>query len=200
MLVESPNSTCQEHLTHEVVVRYVKEVEAYCQLFCDLKPCGPTSTLFRSSQLAEAANRVFPDSCHSKYSKEMALAFDEFYVKRSTLLKERNVPQSALGTSNPSMQLLVVNWDQSLFDGACSPITQGFINDDCLPGWDTWIALVSLGDERLVHGLLCWVPPELVRRVDDAIRVDAAQCMSWLKKEAEQTFALVGWGKALIPC
>lgn len=186
MITISPMPIEWQELTPTVLLPYLEIVQVYCNESCD-----PT---FRSGRLAESARRVLPQSCHTRYSPEVALAFDQFNHTRLEWLKEGGFLDN-VSIKSVEVPLLVVNWSESLFDGACSPLTHGFIDNDCIPGWDTWVCLISLEDKS-GHALVCWIPPELFQAVDDAITVDAARCMSWLTFDQHSKKPLIlGWGK-----
>jgi hypothetical protein len=179
-----------KELTPTVLRPYLTIVQVYCKATCD--------PIFRSERLAELARRVLPNSCHTQYSPEVALAFDHFNHKRLEWLTEASFLNNVSGVSI-EVPLLVVNWSDSLFDGACSPLTHGYIDNKCIPGWDTWVCLITLEDNSR-HALVCWISPELFQAVDDAILVDAARCMSWLTFDQHSKKPLIlGWGKRWEP-
>jgi len=153
---------------------------------------------FRSRQLADAAQKVFPDSCHTRFSPSLVAAFDEF-----RRLREKLRPVSGLTIGRVANELrrpgslLVTDWAASLFDGALTPDTHGFMNDDGMPPWDTWLALVDVPNVQGPACLLSWVPYWLSERIDLAIQVDAAESLSWLFIEDNLTFMLNGWGQSV---
>lgn len=150
----------------------------------------------RSETLAEAARRVFPQSCHTGWSVAVESAFREFQRERQRILRQ-DAPRTDSVTSElvRSRSLLVVDWSASLFDGAVSPETAGFIDDDGMPGWDTWLTLASVASSYGKTCLICWVPRELTDRVSFGIEVDAAASMSWVTVNAvDRSLSLLGWG------
>ena len=179
-----------EELTPTLLRPYITIVQVYCKA-----NCHPT---FRSERLAELSRCVLPNLCHTQYSSEVALAFDQFNHKRLELLLESGLLSYDSGVSI-EVPLLLVNWRDSLFDGACSPLTHDYIDNNCIPGWDTWVCLITLEDNS-GHALVCWISPELFQAVDDAILVDAARCMSWLTFDQHSKKPLIlGWGKRWEP-
>jgi hypothetical protein len=153
--------------------------------------------LFRSQALQEAANKVFPFSCHTQFSQSLLEAFDHFLLVRQKMNPKPKVSsEEVLEELRRPRSLLLTDWSASLFDGALAPETLGFINDDCMPPWDTWMALVQVGGS---HGLVCllsWVPVWLSEKVDFAIRVDAAKCLSWLVIQDHDKMFANGWGES----
>jgi hypothetical protein len=91
--------------------------------------------------------------------------------------------------------LLVTDWRRSLFDGVLSIETLGFFDEDGMPPWDTWLALLKVEESLGKHCLLSWVPSEVSDLVDMAIPIDAAMCLSWLCFGQADKLWLNGWGK-----
>lgn len=177
-------------LRRDALVPLVQNCQRYCA-----SSARANSPLYRSAALSEAARLVFPKSCHTRYSEEISIRFAEFEQIRLNLVDHESGHADRLNLHDP-LSFLVVNWGLSLFDGVCVPETNGYLDSDCMPGWDTWITIIRLGTDREEHGLLCWIPPELCRNVDSAVSIDAAQCMSWLAFEpGVDTPKLIGWGR-----
>lgn len=193
MIIDSPLQSSGIKLTTQSVKSLLTTAVNYCNKHSDILCESP---LVRSSELMEAACKVYPDSCHTLFSDEMASAFDEFYARRMSHVESSDCDRETLSENASLANLLLVDWRRSLFDGVCTPMTSGFIDDNCMPGWDSWIALVTLDDIAGEHGLLCWIPKKLVEGVNDALTLDAAECMSWLRWN-EDKLELVGWGQRL---
>ncbi|ADB16925.1 hypothetical protein Psta_2254 [Pirellula staleyi DSM 6068] len=170
-----------------------------CQSFYAYSAVNSSDNFYRSSELAALAKQVLPESCHTRFSRDIAKAFSQYTSEKSRLSSKSKPIQNVRFNSNDPLSLLLVNWRESLFDGAGSPETYGFIDDDWIPGWDTWLAIVSLNGKPNEHALLCWVPSELCREVDSAINLDAARCMSWLAYDHTNKPYLVGWGQRWKP-
>lgn len=58
-------------------------------------------------------------------------------------------------------------------DGTSPPETGGFFDDSDTPPWDTWVAYHA-------GQLVAWVPANVVSAVDQAIAVNATECILWL--------------------
>lgn len=159
--------------------------------FCEISAAAGGERTFRSQALENFARSAFPRSCRSPYSNEMVQQLDQMHaVRRMTATDCGEAPADR---SPQKGRLLIVNWRNSLFDGACRPISHGFLNEDCLPGWDTWLCIASLNNQRSEFGLVCWIPASIVELANDAVTIDAARCMSWLTADGDR-LSLSGWG------
>lgn len=72
------------------------------------------------------------------------------------------------------------------WDPAASAQTEYF-NVLTMPAWDSWVytgrETVSLRDNvQDIDYLICWIPPQLIERVDLATQVDPSECIQWLDK------------------
>jgi len=150
---------------------------------------------FRSNSLGALAAAVFPDSCHTRFSPNLIRHFQRFTTERQRLAAD--IATNPEAEYHRDQSLLIVNWEASLFDGAVVPETRGFIDDDYIPGWDSWLSIVPIHAEYETHGLLCWVPQSLADEVDSAIRIDPACCMAWCYTAGQQ-FHHHLWGKGFM--
>lgn len=182
-------TTTSDRLSLATLNPHLTGVKTYCKSRDQIEV---VARRFRSHELEENARRAFSESCHTRFSPEILRQLDKLHTQRELII----INQGTEGTSTQDEggRLLIVNWRASLFDGACSPITHGFLDDDCMPGWDTWVRVVSLDESQTSHGLVCWIPPEMVQPVNDAITIEPAQCMSWLQPDSEGKLNLTGWG------
>ena len=170
-----------------------------CLAWCadrDLPTCRDFSNVFRSSALAEHAAIAFPDSCHTKYSPEMARAFANFTRHRASQVTAPTLKVASAEFCRPQ-SLLAFNWRSSLFDGAATPQTLGFLNDDYMPPWDTWLHIICIPYLNYdPYCLISWVPNSLAASVNSGVVVDPAESMSWCNVSTDGTITLHGWGKA----
>jgi hypothetical protein len=157
-----------------------------------------TVSRFRSENLKPYAQKTFPESCHTGFCESVERAFDDF-VKGRRKLVGGELPSDELAAAElyRPKSILVVDWASSLFDGAVTPETDGFIDDDCMPGWDSWLALGEVPSSYGKKCLICWVPPELSEKVNFGVEVDAASCMSWLSVNENGEISLAGWGRSV---
>jgi len=100
---------------------------------------------FRSADLESYAQQTFPESCHTPFSESVERAFKDFVNARRKLVgAELPFDERVTAELFRPKSILVVDWESSLFDGAVTPETGGFIDDDCMPGWDSWLAKVRV--------------------------------------------------------
>lgn len=159
---------------------------------------GVKLSKFRSADLKSYAQQVFPESCHTSFSESVEGAFEGFVDARRKLVGgELPFEERITAELSRPKSILVVDWESSLFDGAVTPETEGFIDDDCMPGWDSWLALADVPSSHGKKCLICWIPEELSEKVNFGIEVDAASCMSWLSVTRNGGMSLVGWGRSV---
>lgn len=78
-------------------------------------------------------------------------------------------------------RLLVYFPEQNLYDGAAEIETDGFLDVNNLPGWDTWVAFFEHDPEKWDGSyLITWVPPQFVKTVSNGIYVNPEECIIWL--------------------
>lgn len=105
---------------------------------------------------------------------------------RSVLLKKRNLSLPSLANPLSGGRLLAFTPDGTLSDGAANFNTDGFLDDDNIPPWDTWIWYVTndpVGNLEWWRGcdsyLLSWVPDSLIEVVASGIWVNPEECVRW---------------------
>jgi hypothetical protein len=148
-----------EQLTIPALLPAVKLCIQYCT--SERAEAAPS---FRSDALSGVARRVFPQSCHTPFSPEMAMAFSDYLTAKLRLVRPQ-VPFNIRTNLFDPLSLLLVNWRSSLFDGVCTPETYGYIDKDCIPGWDTWVTIVELTgqqDGHCAHYIMFALSAELI--------------------------------------
>ncbi len=80
-----------------------------------------------------------------------------------------------------SRALLLTDWTSSLSDGASAVASRGFIDQDNIPPWDTWLALmdVRFAADTPKMVLVSWVPRWATELVGEAIEVNPEACLAW---------------------
>lgn len=183
-------------LTLKEIERLLSPCLHWCSDLVDRKLPGlDVSKALRSQQLESLAKRVFPDSCHTTFSNELEMQFERFLRKRETLSQSKHLPaETVVDELKRGRSLLLTDWEASLFDGALTPDTDGFMDDDAMPPWDTWCALVKTKESVGEVCLLSWVPCWMSDKIDVAIQIDAAESLSWVKIFGEAKPEVTGWG------
>jgi hypothetical protein len=183
------------HLTPASITPSLRSCLAYAGVHRDRRPRGDCIvSALRSADLKKLAEQILPEGCHSSFSSDLWSGMTAFVESRERLAG-RIAPDVVLRELHRPRSLLLTDWSSSLFDGALMPETDGFLNEEALPPWDTWLTLVETPDIPPRHCLVSWVPEWISAQVDRAIQIDAAECLSWLKP-AGNGFQTLGWGRA----
>ncbi len=74
-------------------------------------------------------------------------------------------------------RLLAFAPDDNLADGAAEVETNGYLDSDNVPPWDTWIAYLYESKPR--QYVVSWVPPNFVDSVTRGIEVNPEGCIWW---------------------
>jgi hypothetical protein len=90
--------------------------------------------------------------------------------------------------------LIVLDWSSSLFDGAATPETHGFLDEYCIPPWDTWLGLGKVEGAYASNCLTSWVPNWMSDGMDSGIAVDPASCLSWCSVSPDGKLQCRAWG------
>jgi hypothetical protein len=105
---------------------------------------------------------------------------------RAVLLEKRGVARLSLETLLNCGRLLAFAPDGTLQDGAANVATDGFLDDDNIPPWDTWVWYVTddpVNNLEWWRGcdsyLLSWVPDSLIEVVASGIWVNPEECIRW---------------------
>ena len=97
-------------------------------------------------------------------------------LKGGIELRDAQLPKGLCGGS-----LLAYFPETNLYDGAAEIHTNGFLDVDNLPGWDTWIAFFEDEPETNYGSyLVAWIPPEFIELVSEGIACNPEECIMWL--------------------
>jgi hypothetical protein len=95
---------------------------------------------------------------------------------------DRPTPAPPVGLAGG--RLLIFYPDSSVSDPAAGVESRGFFNEHTVPACDTWVyGEVTFIEDTLPY-IICWIPPQILQLVDEAIQVDPTGCMEWLHKTA----------------
>lgn len=125
---------------------------------------------------------------------------NQIFEQRPQQILSLNLPIQ----ENPDLQggkLLVMLPYFSDSSGAEYMESDGFIDGDAFPAWDTWIYIgwdhIYNRGNHVVHGyyLISWIPPEFIHLTDLTIKASATGCIMWLDniedKHFDFTFATI---------
>ncbi|MBW3543686.1 MAG: hypothetical protein KY476_25830 [Planctomycetes bacterium] len=137
------------------------ETLAWCRPRFDA--ASPADCL-RSAELAPARNIVH----EVRRLQEVSYEIGEVIGRRRALLG--SVPP--IFSLPEGDRILAFLPQHSLWHGSSVPVTDGFIDEDEIPPWDSWILLVD-------EVLLSWVPASMVPAVDEAILLNPEESIRW---------------------
>ncbi|WP_244982159.1 hypothetical protein [Corallococcus exercitus] len=81
-------------------------------------------------------------------------------------------------------RLLVYFPDDNTCDGGAELATQGYLDVDNMPPWDTWVGMFREDPESPTQSadyLIAWVPPVFLDTVAQGISVNPELCIQWLE-------------------
>lgn len=87
-------------------------------------------------------------------------------------------PKTAPASSLAGGRLVIFEPHETLSCGLGAGETDGFIDVENCPPWDTWVGYIHESED--VHYLVSWVPPLFVEKVDRATQVVMAEELRWL--------------------
>jgi hypothetical protein len=109
-------------------------------------------------------------------------------LKRSNRLRSIGQGDTPKESGLGGGRLLAYFPDENLRHGLAELETNGFLDGDDIPPFDTWVWFERAtetfedGEARATSYLVAWVPSELIRSVDRSIEIDPAPCLAWLDR------------------
>jgi hypothetical protein len=91
---------------------------------------------------------------------------------RSQILRDSGRHSESQSSEPRGGRLLLYAPQDNLACGAAECLSLGFFDVDNVPPWDTWILVLG-------KYLVSWVPPQLVRLVQEGLDVNPEQCILW---------------------
>lgn len=101
-------------------------------------------------------------------------------------------PKKCRASDLANGRLLIYEPDINLAHGLEEGETNGYVDIDNIPPWDTWVAYIYEGESNY---LLSWVPPQFVALVTSGIQVSPEECFRWLDRTEFKLKATLGEGK-----
>lgn len=96
--------------------------------------------------------------------------------KRSQILKEKGITLLKIDEVLKKGGLFYTFINQTVTDGACETVSNGFFDIYDSPPWDNWILLYEDKNSEI---LVSWVPLSEVENVEKAIEVNIIDCIHW---------------------
>jgi hypothetical protein len=137
----------------------------------------PLYRTLRSDALSSFAKRLFPDRSGSPYRHDTQQAMTDLISSRSQNVEGKIGVDFNREIHEPDC-LLLFRWAHSLFDGAGTPASLGYVDDEYFSPWDTWLAVIP-GVEWGEDCLVAWVPPWARPLVQNAMWASPTECLSW---------------------
>jgi hypothetical protein len=112
---------------------------------------------------------------------------DSIAQKRAALLKQMGKYPNEAELSLHGGRLLVYFPDIDTYDGASCPESRGFIGcyppPETAPLWGTWIQVLQQAriGEHIERYLISWIPHALIKLADNAVSVEALECIIWIE-------------------
>jgi len=112
--------------------------------------------------------------------------YKSFFAARTQRLRDENTPVIPISQDMAGGKLLIFCSDWCLCEGAMSIASNGFFGDDDLPAWDTWVYYEPFNDH-----LICWIPSELVAKVEAGLKVMSLEWSWWLTSDDDDEYAIM---------
>lgn len=119
---------------------------------------------------------------------ELALEADIIYDLMQSVIQKhitafRDDPQSNWNKVDLAEGRLLISRFYPMYEGTSCGDTDYFIDNDDFPPWDGWVDLIAVEDHSV---LISWIPPEMLKMVDDAVNHNSTANIMWI----EDKFAL----------
>lgn len=148
------------------LARVLKETQAWCTAYLDLNNPGGS---LRSESLRPEG---YPEDWYC--GEVHVLRVQKLVVRRREL--QQSKPMAA-GPVHGRILVILSSSDTGCAEGI-EP-SDGVIDINYLPPWDTWFGCVFTESHELL--LLAWIPEGLVERVQKAMDVSATEPLLWLE-------------------
>ena len=122
-------------------------------------------------QLRSEALHPFAQSL-ARFGADPAAIVDQVADARSQTLKQTGKGSNSKSADLCDGRLLLYSPEDNLSDGAAEYVSFGFFDVDNVPPWDTWVTMFG-------KHLVSWVPPQLIRSVQEGLDVNPEQCIMW---------------------
>lgn len=149
----------------------LRETIAWCQR----KTLNEPRSSLRTETLIDG---LAPWAYHGPRDGSYGAFIESVVERRRQALGEFYLPRDLRGG-----RLLTLLPDWQLSEGACEIATNGYMDVDDTPPWDTWVGYLDFGGDGGTRYLLSWVPPVFLHLIPDAFYVSSTDVFSWLETE-----------------
>jgi len=182
----------------EIETQIFNENLQLTQIYCakQLENCDKnTASIFRSINPIINGKKIFEFKItdygfdpEKRYSFSTEWTQDPYRDESSNLYKELFDLQLLQKRENIKLivngekfygNILVVEIDNSVTDGASEVCSDGLIDIYDCPPIDTWFHLTHESTGRLLYA---WIPREFVYQANEAIKVNCVDCIQWFEK------------------
>jgi hypothetical protein len=122
-------------------------------------------------QLRSEALRPLAQSLAQSGADHTAIV-EQVAEARSQILRDSGVYSESQSSEPRTARLLLYAPQDNLACGTAEYLSLGFFDVDNVSPWDTWILMLG-------KYLVSWVPPQLVRLVQEGLDVNPEQCILW---------------------
>ena len=123
------------------------------------------------TQLRSDALRPFASSLAKSGANRTAIV-EKVTEVRAQILQHSGRHSETRSSEPLGGRLLLYAPEDNLACGAAEYSSMGFFDVDNVPPWDTWIVMLG-------KYLVSWVPPQLIRLVQEGMDVNPEQCILW---------------------
>jgi hypothetical protein len=122
-------------------------------------------------QLRSEALRPFASSL-AQSGVDRAAIVEQVMEVGSQILQHSERYSESRSSESHGGRLLLYAPEENLACGAAEYSSLGFFDVDNVPPWDTWMLMLG-------KYLVLWVPPQLIRLVQEGLDVNPEQCILW---------------------
>ncbi|MAT16468.1 MAG: hypothetical protein CMJ46_14490 [Planctomyces sp.] len=155
---------------------------------------NPLTNEFRARHFMRRAAKVVWNVESPSKESECADRFYRFIDWRNKKGQDNPIPSSSdRNEIERHCSILALELATSLNDGVSQEKSLGILDHADVPPCDWWISLAR-SPANTVY-LLSWIPEPVKPLIDEAIKANRSDCLSWVTVDREEGIRLVGWGR-----
>lgn len=160
-------------ITDSALLRTFNEAIAWCSVKAD---CLNAEASTRSKELESLAFNMEYGKSSTNERKDI---ITKIFSSRRKILAEENIPVNYQNADICGGEILAYEIDQTDSCGLSPPESGGFIDDDDMPGWDTWFhSSIHKNGDFVIYS---WVPPSFIELAQGAIDTNPVDCIYFIK-------------------